>query len=133
MNRACKDCEFYKADGSTDWSHATGSCHRHPPVFCVEPGAALTVVWPPVHEDDWCGEFRLREVEAPAPLCVSCARPGGCSLNTLMRCHSYVAKSQEAPLDLCQSCERAPCDARKLWPGASVERCNGYVRKEQEQ
>lgn len=61
IERRCGDCEFWRdedADGQ-------GFCHRYPasPQPDPEIGSDLHSL---VHADDWCGEFRPREVEEPA-------------------------------------------------------------------
>jgi hypothetical protein len=59
----CRDCKFYY-----DPSSRTGECHRHAPsplLFSHEDKEPLRteVMWPLVHEQEWCGDFQKLEDE----------------------------------------------------------------------
>jgi hypothetical protein len=54
-DQSCAVCRYY----------LEGFCHRHPPSVSLataeyrmpSSGQRVTVQWPPVNADDWCGEF----------------------------------------------------------------------------
>lgn len=52
-NRAyCRTCEYAEMHESND---ALFRCRRHAPLLINSAGGA---VFPVVHDDDWCGDFR---------------------------------------------------------------------------
>jgi len=51
----CKNCKF--AEQFKKWLY----CHRYPPILCSEDG----VIFICVNDDDWCGEFKVKESPFP--------------------------------------------------------------------
>jgi hypothetical protein len=59
----CTSCRFYKDQTETADEIRWGVCRRYPPVGVyvsdIETGQASDdAVWPPVHPDEWCGEWQ---------------------------------------------------------------------------
>jgi len=46
----CKECKY------AHFELKMAFCRRNPPQL-AEGAEGLTALWPPVSEDDWCGEF----------------------------------------------------------------------------
>ena len=54
----CVDCQFFVAN----YARRSGQCRYNPPTVAPFRGA-MTRFWPEVAETDWCGQFKLRNVE----------------------------------------------------------------------
>jgi len=56
----CKTCPWKATENEWQQTMERGVCRRHAPVIVVFEGELLT--WPPVNDDDWCGEHPARKV-----------------------------------------------------------------------
>lgn len=65
MKPACKDCRYWLGDGAEG---AEGDCRRYPP---AKYGIMSATCFPTTLPEEWCGEFRPKETEAP-PLGIDC-------------------------------------------------------------
>lgn len=52
----CDLCRHFDRDATADGPGVSGWCRRNPPAAVIE-GDSVTVIWPPVDNEDWCGEF----------------------------------------------------------------------------
>lgn len=66
---ACLTCQYYGLEATPNPD--TGWCVRHPPIpvntsiGALDPAGRITMHWPIVHADHWCGEY-LKTVAATA-------------------------------------------------------------------
>jgi hypothetical protein len=51
----CFECEWFESGEVESLKEHTGSCHRYPPPDGPDS-------YPSVEGDDWCGEFKAKEV-----------------------------------------------------------------------
>lgn len=65
-NRKCQNCEYYQQHRGQQ----NGVCRiRSPQVVTainVKGVGMPKTVWPPVHKDDWCGEFEQKIPDKPS-------------------------------------------------------------------
>jgi hypothetical protein len=54
MKDICKECSFYRAE---EEDFVVGVCRRYPPKLVDADEDGYSSEYPPVSEDDWCGEF----------------------------------------------------------------------------
>ncbi len=57
----CLNCRF--ATDKRGWFDA--ACHRHGPIARVR-DYGLEARWPPIQDDDWCGDFERKLERSPA-------------------------------------------------------------------
>ena len=58
---SCGNCRHYRTDADYGYEpDGLGTCHRRSPMPATEPGRGSLRVWPPVQEDEWCGEWAQR-------------------------------------------------------------------------
>jgi hypothetical protein len=71
----CKDCKWWNfleaievktRDNEEPYRYDIGDCRRHPPVFAGLLRDECDMewsrgIWPDIHDNDWCGEFKSKE------------------------------------------------------------------------
>jgi len=66
MIEMCRDCKFFVGSRNKNYDYMAGECHRHAPVvklqLCSHDFENKTV-YPPVKNDDGCGDFERLENE----------------------------------------------------------------------
>ena len=77
MNK-CKECTFFKPEDS-ELIPIEGECHKRSPVI-LGGGKVIIAAWPPVNEDEFCGDFFKESVNEPLPSPPNneLLREGGC-------------------------------------------------------
>lgn len=63
----CKDCRFWCEQEDPDADTSVGECRRYPPTIPWREASDQVCPYDPnefplIHEDDWCGEFKPRDV-----------------------------------------------------------------------
>ncbi len=59
----CETCHFYRPNPE---QLEKGECRRYPPTPKLVNGVYFPE-FPPVYKDDWCGEYKANERDAPKP------------------------------------------------------------------
>lgn len=65
IKRTCGNCVYFTDQKATDSELAIrGACHRYPPSMRYIGGNnRIEIIYTPVYNEDWCGEFTYSDVE----------------------------------------------------------------------